>query len=547
MLPQNEQVTDYRVVHEFDRIGRRTMLLNARKIRVIADCPDAILLAIEDITEREQAEDALRKLNEQLEQRVADQTSEIRLLAEAISHLGEGVLITDDNLEWPGPQIRFVNDAMCRISGYSAEELIGQSPRILQGNETSEATRDHIRGELAANRSCWVELINYRKDGTPYDAELFITPLFDAAGKRTNFVSIHRDISERKQAEQALQEREERLRAILNTAADAIITIDQRGIITDVNPATEQMFGYTQDELVGQNVKILMPPPFSRRTRRLHRPLSGNRRGPHHRHRPRSGWPPQRWFDVSRSGWRSARSITWGCSPASSATSANARDFSATFSRSLKTNSVASARTCTTARNRNSPAWECWRRPCSTISRKRPTSSARASAARHSELAKKIVDGIARTHQQVQTISRGLVPIQLDDEGFMNALRELASRTDELEGVTCAFKCEQPVEVADSLTATHLYRIAQEAVTNALKHGHPEHILIALESENGHPILQIADDGTGFDSTGQYRGHGVENHALPCQPDWSQPNAQPRRNRRHVGNLQGFRGGGSLR
>lgn len=52
------------------------------------------------------------------------------------------------------------------------------------------------------------------------------------------------------------------MRAILNTAADAIITIDRRGIITTVNPATEKMFGYTQDELVGQNVKILMPPPY---------------------------------------------------------------------------------------------------------------------------------------------------------------------------------------------------------------------------------------------------------------------------------------------
>ncbi|HUG71124.1 MAG TPA: hypothetical protein VMM76_25465 [Pirellulaceae bacterium] len=55
------------------------------------------------------------------------------------------------------------------------------------------------------------------------------------------------------------------------------------------------------------------------------------------------------------------------------------------------------------------------------------------------------------------------VPIRLDPEGLMDALRELASRTDELPGVTCAFKCEQPVEVVDSFTATHLYRIAQEA------------------------------------------------------------------------------------
>ncbi len=86
----------------------------------------------------------------------------------------------------------------------------------------------------------------------------------------------------------------------------------------------------------------------------------------------------------------------------------------------------------------------------------------------------------------------------------------LLSRTDDLEGVTCAFKCEQPVEVADSLTATHLYRIAQEAITNALKHGRPEHILIALESDNGQPILQVADDGIGFDATEESEGMGLK-------------------------------------
>jgi PAS domain S-box-containing protein len=70
------------------------------------------------------------------------------------------------------------------------------------------------------------------------------------------------DMTELKQAEEALRVSEERIRAILNTAADAIITIDRRGIIDSVNPATVRMFGYTQDELLGQNVSILMPPPY---------------------------------------------------------------------------------------------------------------------------------------------------------------------------------------------------------------------------------------------------------------------------------------------
>jgi two-component system, LuxR family, sensor kinase FixL len=69
-------------------------------------------------------------------------------------------------------------------------------------------------------------------------------------------------VTERRQAEQAVRESEERLKAIVETAADAIITIDERGIIDSINPATERMFGYTQEELIGRNIKLLMPPPY---------------------------------------------------------------------------------------------------------------------------------------------------------------------------------------------------------------------------------------------------------------------------------------------
>lgn len=223
---------------------------------------------LRDITEQKLVEQALRTLNINLGESLADRTdelerslNELRLLSEAVSNLGEGVLITNDSLEWPGPQIVFVNDALCRITGYTAKELIGRSPRILQGKETDRETLDQIKTELSAGRSCEAELVNYRKDRTRYDAELFITPLSNAEGQRTNFVSIHRDITEQKRVRAELRKNEERLRAILNTAADAIINIDHSGRITDVNPATEEMFGYTQDELIGQNVSILMPSP----------------------------------------------------------------------------------------------------------------------------------------------------------------------------------------------------------------------------------------------------------------------------------------------
>jgi PAS domain S-box-containing protein len=167
--------------------------------------------ALIDITEKKRIEEALQRLNEQLEQRVVEQTGEISLLATAISNLGEGVLITSDDLDWPGPLIIFVNEAICRITGYTKQELIGQSPRILQGNDSDRTTLDWMKAQLSAGHSCRVELINYRRDGTPYHAELFITALYDSNGHRTNFVSIHHDVTERKRAEEELRRSHEQL------------------------------------------------------------------------------------------------------------------------------------------------------------------------------------------------------------------------------------------------------------------------------------------------------------------------------------------------
>ena len=99
-----------------------------------------VITTLQDITSRKRAEEALRQLNETLEHRVAQQMREIRLLAEAVSNLGEGVLITATSRNGPDPTIVFVNQAMCHISGYAVDELVGQTPRILHGGDME--TRD---------------------------------------------------------------------------------------------------------------------------------------------------------------------------------------------------------------------------------------------------------------------------------------------------------------------------------------------------------------------------------------------------------------------
>jgi PAS domain S-box-containing protein len=99
-----------------------------------------------------------------------------------------------------------------------------------------------------------------RADGVEFPVEATISQV--TVGGRKLFTAIVRDISERRRAEEALRESEGRLRAIVETAVDAIITIDERGLITSFNPAAARLFGYAADQVMGRNVSMLMPEPY---------------------------------------------------------------------------------------------------------------------------------------------------------------------------------------------------------------------------------------------------------------------------------------------
>jgi signal transduction histidine kinase len=116
---------------------------------------------------------------------------------------------------------------------------------------------------------------------------------------------------------------------------------------------------------------------------------------------------------------------------------------------------------------------------------------------------------------EVRVLSHGLAPVPLEDDGLMHALQELAETTSRSTGVRCAFECPQPVRVPDSTLASHLYRIAQEAVNNALKHAAPREIRIGLERHAERLVLEVDDDGEGLADalvSGDGIGHRVMRH-----------------------------------
>ncbi|MBI4682543.1 MAG: PAS domain-containing sensor histidine kinase [Nitrospirae bacterium] len=118
---------------------------------------------------------------------------------------------------------------------------------------------------------------------------------------------------------------------------------------------------------------------------------------------------------------------------------------------------------------------------------------------------------VEQAKAQVRRLSRGLLPVELDSEGLMAALELLASYTEKIFGIPCVFMCDDPVSVHNKTAVTQLYRIAQEAVTNAVKHGKPGRIDISLKNENGKTIMTIQDDGTGISGiSDQATGMGLK-------------------------------------
>jgi len=123
------------------------------------------------------------------------------LLETVITSANDGIIITKSTLDAPGPEIIYVNESFSRISGYSASEMIGKSPKVLQGAFTKRETLDEIRRCLSSGMPFKGELLNYHKNGQTYWLDISIMPVKDSSGNITHFAAIERDISDRKQAE----------------------------------------------------------------------------------------------------------------------------------------------------------------------------------------------------------------------------------------------------------------------------------------------------------------------------------------------------------
>ena len=296
---------------------------------------------------------------------------------------------------------------------------------------------------------------------------------------------------ERREREEALRESEARYRAIVETAVDAIITIDETGRILLFNPAAERLFGYRAEEVIGRNISILMPSPYrEQHDRYIRNYLETGRRRIIGRGREvtglrKDGTTFPMYLAVSEVRLPDRRLFT-----------GIVRDLSETRRLEQEILRISDEERRSIGQDLHDGLGQMLT-GMALISQslaRRLAAQGRPEARELEEL----TELIRQADRQARTLARGLIPVELEANGLQAALYRLTRQTEALFGIRCRFEAEKDVPVADNMVATHLYRIAQEALNNAVRHGRAQTITVTLAADDEALHLWVRDDGVGI-------------------------------------------------
>jgi len=480
-----------------------------------------VAVLFSDITERERTAEALRES----EQRFARFMQRLPGLAWIKDVQGRYV---------------YANDAAFKWFRGSGEKLYGKTDDELFPFETAGQFKENDRRALASESGLQEIETLQDQDGVVHHSLVSKFPIPGPDGRTALVGGMAIDVTERIQAEEALRESEERYRLLVEGAPDyAMFLIDPANVITYWSSGAERVFGWSAEEAVGQNGNLIFTPE-DRVCKQEEKELAIAMRDGH---APDRRWHLRKngtriWIDgVMRRLDDEDGHLRGFAKIARNATKQHMAEEELRKSHAHLERRVRERTADLTKTNRHLQAEKKERaqleREILLISEREKRrigqdlhdslcqelaaaafflkasaqKVARKNPAHAEELkeAAKIVNdnvGLARD------LARGLHPIELSASGLASALEELAFRSSQ-DGITCRFNCPKLMRMPDEVIALNLYRIAQEAVANALKHGKPSEIMISLSREKKAIVFAVEDNGTGLAKKRKPRGMGI--------------------------------------
>jgi PAS domain S-box-containing protein len=401
------------------------------------------------------------------------------------------------------------NDAAERTYGYSRGEVLGKSIALLMPPDRHDEFETILERIKRGERVEDFETVRRCKDGRLVDVSLAVSPIRDLAGRIDGASTIARDVTDKKEAREALRRQLEFSKSLIDTAQSIVLVLDPDGRILRFNPYLEKLTGWRFDEVRGRHwFDLFLPDSIREEVRGLFgRAISG------------SSTSGNVNAILTRDGHE--REIEWHDAPLTDAdgeligllcTGLDVTERRLLQREVLEIAAEEQRRIGQELHDNTQQQLTGLSLVAQNVAKALAKLGSDPAASRHlreaelfdriEELARRaqqVQSGLEEATRQVNQLARGLIPVELDAQGLMSSLTELARRVSAVRGVKCTFVSDGAIEVADNFTATHLYRIAQEAVNNAVKHSRGNRIEVRLSELHNLITLKVIDNGAGIE------------------------------------------------
>jgi PAS domain S-box-containing protein len=403
-----------------------------------------------------------------------------------------------------------------RIYGYEASEIVGRNITALVPPEKREEIAQILNKVRRGERIDHYESVRITKDHRRLNVSVTISPIRDGSGKIVGASAIGRDITGIEQARQSLRESESTTLALFQSAAQAIVIVNARGTIVMANPATQTVFGYSPEELIGKPIEILVPESL---------------RAGHHAHRDRYFSSPQKrpmglgmelkavrkdglefYVEISLSYIQSSQG-TLGVALVTDITKRRA-DEDAIRQQRADLRTLASRLMTAQDDERRRIARDLHddlSQKLAFLAMDMGKLATRPSAEQFIAELRPLQLRAADAAMSVRRISHELHPSVLDDIGLEAALEQYCDEFESRTGITTRFTSRNVPDPVANEIASSLYHIAQECLRNTAKHSHSKSVAVELDFNDGVLHLTVRDRGVGLtpDQSKTDRGIGM--------------------------------------